>query len=253
MTLDDVRPARREFLDQDLSGALFDRCDLTGAVVRGSAVGGLELDDPWLARGGGLLVNGVDVVAYVESELDRRFPGRSLRSATDAAGLRAAWEAVSAAWASALARAESLPDGSVHARVAGEWSFAQTLRHLVTATDLWFGRSIRGLPAAEALHPWGLPHAEYATDGYDTSVFTDPPSYAAVLEVRAERQTAVGAFLADLTDDDLARPALHLWSPGTPRQVLQSLHTILGEEWEHLRFALRDLDAVERGEGLPST
>ena len=33
--------------------------------------------------------------------------------------------------------------------------------------------------------------------------------------------------------------------------VLACLHTILGEEWEHLRFALRDLDALDRSEVQP--
>ena len=90
---------QRVFVEQDLAGARFERCDLSGAVVRGSAVGGLEVDDPWLGRPGeSLVVNGVDVVEFVESELDRRFPGRSLRSSTTVDGLRAAWSAVCEAW-----------------------------------------------------------------------------------------------------------------------------------------------------------
>ena len=37
-------------------------------------VAGLEVDSPWLIEeGGALLVNGVDVVPYVDAELDRRF------------------------------------------------------------------------------------------------------------------------------------------------------------------------------------
>jgi hypothetical protein len=31
--------------------------------------------------------------------------------------------------------------------------------------------------------------------------------------------------------------------------VLSCLHTILEEEWEHHRYAVRDLDAIERGTG----
>ena len=87
----------RRFVEEDLAGSRFERCDLTGAVVRGSAVGGLEVDDPWLGRSGEVL---------------------------------------------------------------------------------------------------------------DAS-------------------------------------ALHVWAPHVPRRVLQSLHTILAEEWEHLRYALRDLEVVE--------
>ena len=244
----------RLFVEQDLAGARFERCDLSGAVVRGSAVGGLEIDDPWLGRPGEtLVVNGVDVVAHVESELDRRFPGRARRLSTTADGLRAAWAAVCAAWASAVVRVAALPAGSVDVRVAGEWSFAETQRHLVMATDAWLRVSILGVPFAEAFHPWGLPHAEFATDGYDASGFTDPPTYDDVLAVRTEHVALVTSFLTGLTDDGLDAPAVHVWAPDAERRVVQSLHTILAEEWEHLRYATRDLDAIERGEGSIST
>ena len=152
----------RRFVEEDLAGARFERCDLTGAVVRGSAVGGLEVDDPWLGRAGEVLLdNGVDVVPFVEAELDRRFPGRSLRRETTAEGLRRAWDAVGAAWGAALDRAAALPPGSVDVRVEGEWSFAETLRHLVMATDAWLRVSVLGVAFDEAFHPWGLPHAEF--------------------------------------------------------------------------------------------
>jgi hypothetical protein len=39
-------------------------------------VDGAEIEAPWLLSGGTLLVNGVDVVPFVEAELNRRFPGR---------------------------------------------------------------------------------------------------------------------------------------------------------------------------------
>lgn len=245
-----TRTRARQFVEEDLAGARFERCDLSGAVVRGSAVTGMELDDPWLGRPGeSLLVNGVDVVPLVEAELDRRFPGRSLRRATTADGLREAWAVVTSAWGAAVARAAALPPGAVDVRVAGEWSFAETLRHLVMATDAWLRVSVLGVAFDEAFHPWGLPHSEFATDGYDTSGLTDPPSYAAVLGVRAERVGMVRDHLAGLDDADLSAPAVDVWAPEVPRQVLQSLHTILAEEWEHLRYALRDLTVLESGGG----
>ena len=37
------------------------------------------------------------------------------------------------------------------------------------------------------------------------------------------------------------------WDPMRERTVLSCLHVILNEEWEHLRFAMRDLDAIEAG------
>jgi hypothetical protein len=33
--------------------------------------------------------------------------------------------------------------------------------------------------------------------------------------------------------------------PGKPVTVRSCLHVILSEEWEHLRYAVRDLDAIE--------
>jgi hypothetical protein len=34
-------------------------------------------------------------------------------------------------------------------------------------------------------------------------------------------------------------------APEHPETVLSCLHVILNEEWEHHRFAVRDLDAIE--------
>lgn len=233
-----------EFTDQDLGGARFVRTRLSGAVMRGVDLDGADLDAPWL-REGTLLVNGVDVVPYVEAELDRRFPGRSLRRAADPAGLRAAWAAVEGAWADAVARAGTLPAGAVDVSVDGEWSFAQTVRHLVMATDTWLGRGIRGV--AQPYHPIGQPNAEYETDGFDPTVFAGgTPPWSEVLAVRADRQAQVRGFLATVTPEDLAAERRNPWAPEHPETVLSCLHTILEEEWEHLRFALRDLDVVAR-------
>lgn len=230
-----------EFADEDLRGARFVRSALAGAVIRGGDVRGLEIDAPWL-KGGALMVNGVDVVPFVEAELDQRFPGRGLRHADDPAGLRTAWASVERAWATAVDRARSMPAGSVDVSVDGEWSFAQTLRHLVFATDAWLGKAILRLP--RPFHPFGQPHAEYETDGYDMSLFTtEQPAFADVLAVRAERQALVRDFLATVTPQLLAEPRTTAWSATDEAPVLHGLNVILNEEWEHLRFALRDLDA----------
>jgi hypothetical protein len=229
------------FVDEDLRGARFVRSTLADAVVRGGDVRGLDIDAPWL-RGGVLMVNGVDVVPFVEAELNQRFPGRSLRHADDPAGLRAAWASVERAWAAAVERVQSMPAGSADVSVDGEWSFAQTLRHLVFATDAWLGKAILRRP--QPFHPLGQPHAEYETDGYDMSLFTTQrPAFADVLELRAERQAMVRDFLATVTPQLLAEPRVTAWSAEHEEPVLHGLNVILNEEWEHLRFALRDLDA----------
>lgn len=228
------------FVDRDLRGARFNRSTLEGAVMRGVHVGGADIDAPWLAEST-LLVNGVDVVPFVEAELNRRFPGRELRRAEDPDGLRAGWTALEQAWAAAIDRVSSRPGGAVDVSVDGEWSFAQTLRHLVFATDAWLGNAIGRL--AQPFHPFGQPNAEYETDGGDMSILSpEQPTYAEVLEVRAERQAMVRDFLATVTPELLAEPRAPAWSAEHQVSVAHCLHVIFDEEWEHLRFALRDLD-----------
>ena len=137
-----------------------------------------------------------------------------------------------------------MPAGVVDISVDGEWSFAQTLRHLVMATDTWLGRAI--LEIEQPYHPIGQPNFEYETDGHDPSIFSAAtPSYAEVLEVRAGRAAIVRSYLAAVTLDELSRPRKNPSGPEQPETVLSCLHTILEEEWEHHRYAVRDLDVLE--------
>ena len=242
-------PRRSEFVDRNLHGARFVRVDLSGAVMRAVDISGADIDAPWLLEGkNSLLVNGVDVAPLVDAELNRRFPGRAARRADDPAGLRAAWAALEPAWAAAIGRAAAMPPGTVDVSIDGEWSFAQTLRHLIMATDTWLRRAV--LEIEQPFHPIGQPNIEYETDGNDMSVFsTVTPSYAEVLEVRADRVGMVRDFLATVTSADLAATRKNPWAPEYPETVLSCVHTILEEEWEHLRFAVRDLDAIAAGAG----
>jgi hypothetical protein len=240
---DDLHGA--EFIGTNLTGARFLRADLDGVVMRGCDLRGADLEAPWLFDdGGSLRVNGVDVMPYVDAELDRRFPGRAERRAEDPDGLRAAWAAVERTWAATLERAAAMPPGTVDVQVSDEWSFAQTLRHLVMATDMWLGRGVRGIE--QPFHPIGMPNAEHESDGEDMSVFsTDQPSYEDVLEVRAGRVAMVRDFLATVTAEQLAEERRNPHDPAHAETVRSCLHVILGEEWEHHRYAVRDLDAIE--------
>jgi hypothetical protein len=239
---------RAEFDWANLSGTRFVECDLSDVVMRGVEVRGMDIDAPWLVHGGQFLINGVDVIGFVEAELDRRFPGRADRRVGDPDGLRAAWAAVERTWAATIQRAAAMPAGTVDVSVGGEWSFAQTLRHLVMATDTWLGRAVLGLDSP--YHPLGLPHGDYETDGHDMSVFaTHVPSWADVLEARADRVALVRDFLAAVTPDELAATRADAWDPAHRVTVLHCLHVILNEEWEHHRYALRDLDAVAAAPG----
>ena len=243
---DDLQGAR--FVETNLQGARFVGADLSRVVMRGVQVEEADIDAPWLPESAYFRVNGVDVIPYVEAELDRRFPGRADRRADDPEGLRAAWAVLQSTWAATLDRAAAMPGGTVDVSVDGEWSFAQTLRHLVLATDTWLRRGV--LEIEQPFHPLGLRDAGTEDDGDDGSVFTtETPSYADVLAARADRVGLVRDFLATVTADELAAPRRNPHAPDYPETVRSCLHVILEEEWEHLRFAVRDLDAIEATSG----
>lgn len=229
-----------DFIEQDLSGARFARCLLPGAVIRGSDVTGMDIDDPHLHEGA-LWINSVDVVPLVEAELDRRFPGRELKAATTPDGLRGAWAAVEKTWADVLPAGAGLEDVSVD----GEWSFSQTLRHLVMATNVWLQGAILG--QQRPLHWIGQPYTEYESDGGDVTTFREPTSYGEVLAVRREHQAAVRDYLATVTAEALTETRSHPWAPEQRTTVLHCLHVILNEEWQHQRYAVRDLQKAAGG------
>ena len=236
-----------EFVERDLSGARFVRSDLSEVVMRGVIIDDAEIDAPWLLDGEAtLLVNGVDVAPLVDAELDRRFPGRALRRAQDPDGLRAAFAALETAWGAAIARAAALPPGSVDLQVDGEWSFAQTLRHLVFAIDAWFGGAV--LRLEQPFHPLGQTIPESEEDGVDLSLFvTGTPAYDDVLEAFADRVSLVRDWLAEATPDQLDAPRPHPWAPEHAVPVRACVGTVLREGWEHLRYAQRDLDVIASG------
>ena len=136
-----------------------------------------------------------------------------------------------------------MPAGTIDASVEGEWSFAETLRHLVMATDTWLGKGILG--QAQPYHPAGLPNDDNDSDAYDDGVFSAPaPSFAEVVGARGDRQTMVRKFLAGVTPEVLTQPRNKPHAPDYEETVLSCLRTILEEEWEHHRYAVRDLDAI---------
>jgi uncharacterized damage-inducible protein DinB len=230
------------FVNRSLQHSRYVACDLSDVVVRGSLVVGMEIDSPWLIEANNsLLVNGVDVVPLVDAELNRRFPGRELRAANDPEGLRRAWAALERAWAATLDRLPTMREGTSDFSVNGEWSVAQTLRHLVMATDTWLGKAILG--EEQPYHPIGLPNDDHDTEAYDLSVFSAAdPAFAEVLEVRAERQRKVRRYLASLTPQLLDEERKNPHASEHSETVLTCLHTILEEEWEHHRYVVRDLE-----------
>ena len=145
-----------------------------------------------------MVINGVDVTAYV-NERDPWYPLRAMLRPPDPEGMRAAWAALEAEWAKTIARAQALPEAALHESVDGEWSFVQTLRHLVFAMDKWFTAPILG----EGFHPIGLPNSgsvDFPWPGLDYDL---TPSVADALAVRADRAARFRDYLASVATDRL--------------------------------------------------
>jgi uncharacterized protein YjbI with pentapeptide repeats len=240
---EDVQLADAQFHRADLTGASFRLVDLTGVTIRGAALVNMDLS----GMIENLRVNGVDVVPLVEAELNRRYPERAKMSPTDAAGYREAWDILERLWSETVARARGLAPELLHERVDGEWSFIETLRHLVFATDAWVKRAILGVPS-----PWDpldLPHDEMPDEPSVPRDLSARPSLDEVLVLRADRMATVRQVLAGLTDEKLADMTEPVMEPGYPEPasfaVRRCLQAILNEEWEHRLYAERDFDALE--------
>lgn len=219
-----------------LKGARITMSDVSGVRMRGVDLDGMDVDSHDLAFGT-LIVNGVDVVPLVEAALNERFPGRELMRAETPAGLREGWESVRAAWAETV---EATPDDLVDVQVDGEWSLAQTLRHLILATDAWLRGAAQGVE--QPFHEIGQIFTGADRTGFDMTIFrSEQPSYGEVLEVRAERQGLVTDFLATVTDAELAEKRADPWGGDWTPTVGDCIRVILEEEWAHLRYVRRDL------------
>src|SRR5215472_8582834 len=229
----------------DLRGARFTDCDLTGVTIRDGWLVNVSISG-YLSN---VTVNGVDVTDFVSAELDRRHPERvQFREGQTAGDVRAIWATAERLWAEAIERAGRLPATALTQQVNDEWSFAQTLRHLVFITDAWASRTV--LDEEMPYHPLGLPQSWYpvadaAALGIDLAA---QPGYAEVLAARADRMAVMRRIVAGLTDDGLGRLCQRSPAPGYPgeeRTVIDCLAVVMDEEIEHYRFAARDLAVLE--------
>ena len=196
-------------------------------------------------------INGVDVPPLIEAELNRRDPERALIRSEDPDGLRRAWEVIEKRWADTVERARGLDPALLHESVDGEWSFIETLRHLVFATDAWVRRTIEGEPAP--WHPLGLPHDELPDTPGIPRDRAARPSLDEVLVLRADRMAGVRRLVDGLTEEALAADTVPVnvpadlpgWPEPRGYPVRECLGIVLSEEWEHRRYAERDLDVLE--------
>ena len=144
------------FEDVDLKGSEFRKVDLSDAQFRDVYLHGVRMRGVELAHvdiNGEILdvtINGVEIAPLVTAELDRRYPDRAKMRPTDAAGFREAWDVVERLWGETVDRARRLDPALLNESVDDEWSFIQTLRHLVFATDAWIRRCDPRRPVAVA-------------------------------------------------------------------------------------------------------
>jgi hypothetical protein len=248
---DELRGA--EFVETDLAGARFRFAQLSEAnfsqsylpraVMRGVDLTDADID----GMVDGLVVNGVEVGSLIEAELNRRYPGREHARSELIDEQRASYEAALRTWDALLDRAAALPEGTVDVSVDGEWSLAQTMRHLVLATDGWVRFGVQGID--DAFHPIGIPFSEYDAEAPALGVdLAATPTWTEVLAVRADRVAQVRALYDALSGEEFAGPARRLppWEgEGRTLPVWRCLGVVVAEEWEHHRFAERDLARLE--------
>ena len=247
----DLRGSRFERVDLsgaqlravDLAGARFDGVDLSGAVMRGVELVGVDIH----GEIENLTINGVDIGPLVNAELDRRYPDRIKMRPVDPAGFREAWAILERLWGGTVERARRLTPELLHESVDGEWSFIETLRHLVFATDAWIRRAVLGDPS-----PWDpldLPWDEMPDTPGVPRDRDARPSLDVVLELRRDRMSTVRQVIEGLTDaslDDRTEPVEGPgWPPPSAFPVRKCLLVILNEEWEHRLYAERDLSALQ--------
>jgi uncharacterized damage-inducible protein DinB len=268
----------KEFIDQDLSGATFERTSMEGAHFRkvrlvdadlrhvnlagvmvhgayleGTTLRGVEMHDVSIeGELENVTINGVDVAPLIDAELNRRMPERALMRPETPEGFRHAWTTLERLWEGTVDRARTLPADRLHESVAGEWSFIQTLRHLGFATAAWVCRGVRG--EESPWHPLDLPWDEAPERLRSRTEREARPELEEVLELRRQRQAMVREVMDGLTDDQLASRVSTRgddWPELDDYPVRDCLRVVLNEEWEHRLYAERDLTALGAAQPAP--
>jgi DinB superfamily len=231
--------------------------DLAELEIRDCEVSGMKIVDCYgsdVYLGGqfeSVVVNDVDVTAYVEAELDCRFPARVLaRDAGCPDDYRAAWDVIESLWSATLERARRLPEAKLHEQVDGEWSLVESQRHLLFASDAWLGNAV--LEEEAPYHPLGFPAGGMPADEIAKLGLTHEatPTLDEVLAPRLTRMATMRRVINALTDAELDRVCGRRPADPYPDQqyvVRRCLKVVLKEEAEHHRYAVRDLAVLEAG------
>ncbi len=228
----------------DLANVSIRSSDLTGLRVRGSDLADIDIHG-WLD--GSVRINGVDVTRWSTPSSTGATPTAPRCGPPRPTGFREAWDALERLWGETVEHARRLDPPLLHESVEGEWSFIETLRHLVFATDAWIRRAMLGDPA-----PWDpldLPVGRDARHARHPTRPRGPARLDEVLELRADRMATVRRVVDELTDERLAASTEPVdgagWPPAQSFPVRECLLTILNEEWEHRLYAERDLAVLE--------
>jgi hypothetical protein len=234
--------------EADYKNARFVEADFSGARFHGVNFSNVKISDAWLFNVdisglvGNLSVNGVDVSAYVEAELNNRHPERLLLAPFDPDGMRNAWTTIEGFSAATLDRARARPPQQLDESVNDEWSYLETLRHLVFATDRWITGPVLRDP--NPFHPLGMPNPPYDAATSRHFDLEAKPSLDEVMAVRRERMDRVAELVEGVNAEDLNR---QVPSPnGGTTAVMSCLHIVFREEWWHDQYANRDLAVLER-------
>ena len=233
-----------EEFEGDLAGAVFWGADLSGARFRDVNLTDAKISHAWLvnvdidAMVDRVVINGVDVTAYV-NERDPWYPLRAMLRPSTPAAMRETWAALESEWAQTVTRALALPEEALHESVDDEWTFVQTLRHLVFAMDKWFTAPILG----ESIHPIGLPNTGSLDFPWPSLDYDLTPSVSEALAVRSERAERFRDYLETVAETDFPRP-IDVLENGT-NSLQECLYTVFEEEFWHNRYARRDLAQLE--------
>jgi hypothetical protein len=226
--------AESVFWGVDLKGTRFRDVDLSNVVIEHARLVDVEID----ALVERVVINGVDVTDYV-NERDEWYPLRAMLLPADPEAAQRAWTALEQAWDATIRRARGLTDAQLRERVGGEWSFVETLRHLVFAIDKWFTLPLAG----GSFSVIGVPNTGSKDFGWPGLDVDADPSLDDVLTVRADRARQFRTYLDSLSVTDLDREVEVLENGRA--SVRECIYTVLEEEFEHHRYATRDLASLE--------
>lgn len=243
----------REFRDAsfryvDLTGATLRACDVNAVRIIGCEVNDLRIE-AHAGELGAVTIEGVEVTGYVLAELDRRFPERAaVRAARTVAGIRDALATLRSLWADTRAHAQRLPEAALRESVDGEWSFVDTLRHLVFAVDVWMGRMLPVEPEPYqriGLPPGDHPDVDHVALGIDLAATPSLDEVSALFDDQLDRmQRALDAESDDGLDRMRTAVPFPAWGEETV-SARQCFQVVLNELCEHRRYAERDLAVLE--------